>query len=655
MRRAERADFWGSLERRIHAEWLLVTASMLLFTACLSLLGGPAGLTRVDHTFYDRILAATASSAPQPDIVIIAIDDGSIAELGYWPWRRAVHARLLGQLGQARVVGFDILLSDKNPAYPTDDATLASAIRANGRTVLPFMIAHGNQRIVPPLPRLADAAAAMGYINVYADGDGVVRSLKLRQPLGDDGEAQHFLLAMLQVAHIPARLGAARPDDSALLIPYGRQPSRYTVYPYARVLEGDVPASAFKDKLVLVGSWGSGLGDAFPTPVTSAHGGMAGVEIMANGLQAAVAGSWIRTPAPWLAAALACLPVLLVCLLFRRRSPRRSFIVVLSTLLLVGMAAILLLWLARTWIPVTASLIGVVLSFPVWSWRSQEASLQHIDRELRTLRHDRAALGENASPKRAAVKDASLPARITQLHGAIEQLRLAHERREETLRFLSHDMRSPQNSILALIELQQHANTALEQTIFLHRVQSYAHRTLGLVDGFVNLARARAKQLHYQTVDLVDLMAQCMDEFWAQARQRRIALRYDAHPEQAWTWGDASLLHRSVMNLLDNAIKYSSDDTEVTCRIEAHGGMWRASVRDQGRGFSAEQAATLFEAFSRVDEQADGNPSGVGLGLAFVKTVIERHGGRIEVSGAVGEGAQFTLCLPAEPGGIPLE
>src|SRR5690606_3427542 len=203
----------------------------------------------------------------------------------------------------------------------------------------------------------------------------------------------------------------------------------------------------------------------------------------------------------------------------RRLSPRQSFLATLATLLLVFAGAWLSLRFAELWVPITASIIGVALVYPVWSWRSQEAALQHIDRELQALHAERQGLDGRSMADAAAVADGSLSNRVTQLHSAIAQLRLAHQKRDETLRFLSHDMRAPQNSILALTQLQQSPAKALSQPELLRRVDSYARRTLGLVDGFVQLARAEAASLTPQHLDLVELIAQCCDESWAQARQ----------------------------------------------------------------------------------------------------------------------------------------
>src|SRR3546814_15374439 len=125
-------------------------------------------------------------------------------------------------------------------------------------------------------------------------------------------------------------------------------------------------------------------------------------------------------------------------------------------------------------------------------WSSDVCSSDlHIDQELLALNAGK----PYSMMQTTAALDGSLPARVTQLHGAVAQLRLAHQKRDETLRFLSHDMRAPQNSILALTQLQQNPTNALPEPALLRRVDMYANRTLGLVDGFIHLARAEAAAL----------------------------------------------------------------------------------------------------------------------------------------------------------------
>lgn len=631
----------------MQTEWLLVTATLLALTIALSYLASTTDLARLDHTVYDRILSVTMPEAADPDIAIIAIDDSSINQMGYWPWRRNTHAQLLDRLTLAKVVGMDVVFNEVNPAYPQDDATLAHAIRRHGRVVLPLMLATHDHSVLEPLPILAQAAAATGHINVYPDTDGIIRSLRLQQATPDQQQLRHLILAMLDVAGqtpSPHYLSSTTTED--FLIPYTGTPGHFTIYPYASVLSGEISPEQFRDKYVLLGSWGSGLGDTFHTPVSQAGIPMSGVEILANGLQASLHEHWIVTPQAWQTALLACIPVLLACLALRRLSPRQSLLLIFLILMLTLASSALLMYYALLWMPVTASLVGVVLAYPVWAWRSQEGSLQHIDRELKALDQQGRLLTGYDPHSQPPRRDNSLPARVTQLHLALNQLRLAQKRRNETLRFLSHDMRAPQNSILALTELQQQPGSAFSEPELLKHVNLYARRTLDLVDGFVQLARAEAATMASHPLDLVDLIEQCCDEFWAQAKQRNIGINFTDRPDQAWITGDAALLTRVWRNLIDNALKYSPDHTDISCHLYQENNRWIALVQDQGRGISEAQRDTLFSAFTRLDEDTPNNPSGVGLGLAFVKTVIERHKGKISVQARAERGSSFIIELP---------
>ncbi|WP_353153635.1 CHASE2 domain-containing protein [Pollutimonas bauzanensis] len=643
------ANFWGGLERRTRIEWLLVTLVMMLMTMAASYFGDSIGLTRLDHTFYDKTLSAAVQSSNTDKIVIVAIDDGSINQLGYWPWRRIVHAQLLDRLHEAKVVGVDLVFNEINPAYPEDDTILAEAIHRHGNVVLPLVVEKGNHNTLAPLPLLANAAERLGYINIYPDEDGVIRSLVPQQTLASGLHVEHFVTAITRAANnlvdVPS---SQQPDASPRLIPYAGTPGHFTMYPYAQVLDGQIPESSFKDKYVLIGSWGSGLGDAFPTP-RSLHGEtMAGVEILANGLLSTLDNNWITTPNRWQAALLAALPVFLICLGLRRLSPRRSFAIALAVLALIFIVSGLLMHYANIWVPITASLIGVALAYPVWSWRSQEAALQHIDGELQTLHQETAEHGNSSLPGSPSPTDGSLSARVTQLHSAIGQLRQARQKREETMRFLSHDMRAPQNSILALTQLQKQPESELPEAELLRRIDLYAHKTLSLVDGFVQLARAEAMTIRHQSVDLVELVELSRDDFWAQAKQRHISILFTEHPEAAWIDGDEALLRRACCNVIDNAIKYSPENSTITCSIVNDSNDWLVIVSDQGRGISEAQQQNLFTPFMRADENVHGNPGGVGLGLAFTNTVVARHGGSIQAKSHEGAGATFILRFTAK-------
>ncbi|MNX40364.1 Alkaline phosphatase synthesis sensor protein PhoR [compost metagenome] len=228
----------------------------------------------------------------------------------------------------------------------------------------------------------------------------------------------------------------------------------------------------------------------------------------------------------------------------------------------------------------------------------------------------------------------------------ISRIRQAERQREETLRFISHDMRAPQSSILALVEMAQDADGQENQSDTLKRIAMLANRTLHLVDDFVHLTRAESMTISMVELDLGGLLQDGVDDFWPSANKRSIVLDVKTPLPVAYTRGDQTLLMRALCNLIDNAIKYSPSGTRIECGIEEEPGFWRVSVHDQGQGIAAPDIARLFEPFSRVGVESRGDVGGAGLGLAFVRTVAERHGGFVEVRSELGAGSVFTLRLP---------
>lgn len=243
----------------------------------------------------------------------------------------------------------------------------------------------------------------------------------------------------------------------------------------------------------------------------------------------------------------------------------------------------------------------------------------------------------------------SLPTRVRLLHQAIVRFREIQHKREETLRFLSHDMRAPQNAILALIELQRHEAAPHGGQDVLARIERRAKDTLELMEGFVQWERAQLAAIQRQAIELTGLLQEACDAYWELARRRKIAIIVSDVPEQAWVAGDQDLLGRVLRNLLDNALKYSPEHTEVRCSIAREGTYWNLRIEDEGRGIPASQIGRLFDPFQRVAADAPGNPSGTGLGLAFVRATVERHDGTVSVRSQEQKGSTFVVSLPALP------
>jgi len=235
----------------------------------------------------------------------------------------------------------------------------------------------------------------------------------------------------------------------------------------------------------------------------------------------------------------------------------------------------------------------------------------------------------------------------------ISGIRNAERQRDEALRFITHDMRSPQASIVATIDLYRRDGLGAMTPRILDRIESYALRTLSLADEFTHLAQVENRDFSakkFSEVDMAEVMVQAADQYWELARARGVSIRVELQLQgesQAFATGDESMLIRAVGNLISNAIKFSPMGAEVVCTLLRCGESLSAIVRDQGQGIATEDQGVLFNKFRRLRPLEGGQPDGVGLGLAYVKAVATRHSGAVSVESAVGEGATFKFTLPA--------
>ena len=230
----------------------------------------------------------------------------------------------------------------------------------------------------------------------------------------------------------------------------------------------------------------------------------------------------------------------------------------------------------------------------------------------------------------------------------ISALKASERKRTELLGFLSHDLRSPMVSILSLIELRrEQLGKSKEQQQFLEHVTDYTQQVLILSEGFLYLAKADSlEEAEFRSVDLVDVAYNALQQVWPQAMKKKIRVVQRFEVDEVFLLGNAQLLERVIVNLLTNAVKYSPDQGEIELSLEKKDGVIKCRVKDSGYGISAEFLPNVFDRFSREKSEAGMKQGGSGLGLAFVKQAVEKHGGRVEVQSTEGVGSCFCLIFP---------
>jgi two-component system phosphate regulon sensor histidine kinase PhoR len=234
-------------------------------------------------------------------------------------------------------------------------------------------------------------------------------------------------------------------------------------------------------------------------------------------------------------------------------------------------------------------------------------------------------------------------------------LRRVEEMRADFIANASHELRTPLAALLGFIETLQ--GTAKDDSVargkFLDIMQGQATRMARLIDDLLSLSRIELNA-HLQPntpVDLPPIVRQVVDGLQTLARDRGVDIKVTIPLDPLWVLGDRDELIRALENLVENALKYGAAGKRVDITVsrgQTRAGMpeGRVAVRDFGPGIAPEHLPRLTERFYRVDVTDSRAQGGTGLGLALVKHVLNRHGGRLTIESTLGAGATFTMHLP---------
>jgi signal transduction histidine kinase len=252
------------------------------------------------------------------------------------------------------------------------------------------------------------------------------------------------------------------------------------------------------------------------------------------------------------------------------------------------------------------------------------------------LKRMRRELGATADlPDKVRTHD-PFQARIQQVQAASHRLRHLQNERRETLAFISHDIRAPLASALTQLE----SDTAVRESL-----RAPLARALTLAEDFLRTSRAEMLDTtRFEELDFAALLHQAADDAYAAARGKSVQLVRQLPDDPVWVLGEFGLLHRAVLNLVLNAVRFAPPQSQVEIGLEVVDGMAEARVTDHGPGIAPDDQAKLFQRFSRGVQP--GTTEGAGLGLYFVRTVAEKLGGSVAVDSGPGRATCFRLRVP---------
>jgi two-component system phosphate regulon sensor histidine kinase PhoR len=234
-------------------------------------------------------------------------------------------------------------------------------------------------------------------------------------------------------------------------------------------------------------------------------------------------------------------------------------------------------------------------------------------------------------------------------------LRRVEEMRADFVANASHELRTPLAALSGFIDTLR--GPAREDRVarerFLGIMQVQADRMARLIDDLLSLSRIElnAHLRPDKQVDLAAILRQVVDGLQTLARDRDVTVSMAAPSAPLLVLGDRDELIRVFENLVENALKYAASGKRVDIALSLGQGASgrpeaRVAVRDHGPGIAPEHLPRLTERFYRVDVSESRAQGGTGLGLALVKHILNRHGGRLTIESVLGQGATFTAHLP---------
>jgi CHASE2 domain-containing sensor protein/anti-sigma regulatory factor (Ser/Thr protein kinase) len=679
--------------------FLLLLAAVAMIVLSVEHLGLFAG---VDTYFYDTFLRLRGDRPVSDQIVIVGIDAKTLDTFGKWPLKRRYYVEMLERLGQAAVVGFDLLLMESTE----DDAQLTTSIQKHGRVILPEYVSN-SLKITKPLERLSPLKTGHVHIELGIDNTAreVFHSLYCNNTL---------LPSLASVMYETASGGKLFRKKPQLMQPdnyysgtlfqqdlqkinfYGA-PGRFHQISMADVITGAVTKEFFRDKIVLVGLTVPGIVDQVSTPFSQARNRMSGVEVHANIVNNLLDKSFIRDATGWIRSGIVFIVSLVLGVFFLRLSEKNAALLWGFSLFLAAIIAAFLLFTQNLWLSLSVFYVSISLVYVISYLYRLDNAARKLDKEhevtISLLGWDVDEIPEQ-TPARGLfgfLSEGGINGKIQRqirvttkllklnkhLEKALKSQREALDNQVRLVEMLSHEYRTPLAIIRAnldILEMKDDSAGGMLSTNF-GKMKRAMSRLVEVMD--ISLRRERLEdsnaKMDSNEIPLVPFMRTILDEareLWAERRlefdlednrecfvrtilDKKRDLWVERHLEpdleengKLVVFGDSSLLKTALLNLIDNAVKYSTEHEPVLISLSVAEGEAIVRVQNHGTVIPAGDLGRVFDKFYRGSRS--GNTRGAGLGLYLVRKIIEQQHGSITLVSNESEGTVAIVRMPLE-------
>mgnify|MGYP002064262036 CR=1 FL=1 len=223
------------------------------------------------------------------------------------------------------------------------------------------------------------------------------------------------------------------------------------------------------------------------------------------------------------------------------------------------------------------------------------------------------------------------------------------ERAKDTfLANVSHETRTPMNAIIGLSHILLQSDLSHAQRTNVAKIKRSAEHLLSITNDILDFSKIEAGKLEINTIDFKssDFFSNLADMLSVNAVEKKLDLIFDISKDVPDTLvGDPLRISQVLINLLNNAIKYSGDSRHISVRLFQNQTSVVTEVEDEGIGIAKEDLPKIFDEFFRAGNHGSGNITGTGLGLTVVKEIVESHHGSIKAESEIGKGSKFSVIL----------
>ena len=573
----------------------------------------------IEAVLYDARVRLRPSPPTSGHVALIAVDPHSVERMGHVP-SAVEHTRLLRTLAHAHARAIVYLLSPNEIVGSADElADLAKTMQTTpGFYVATQEVAlkgeENANKLLPPFEDIKPIPAPKTADRAIFAGDGVTRRIMISY------QDQPMLHPLIAKTYNPAIT-----DENKIRGLFEFLDSKQTyidfrpAHTYVPVSFDDAytePASTFADKIVVVGrDIQSTPKDYVQTPFSRDVIAMSVLELHANIFDTLIMNSAPERAPAWIGVLLTAFISILTVYLVLAAKPTRGLAWLGIAIIMLFVISFLFYWWGGVWIPMAQTMLAIFICYYFFI------------------------------PYRLIIENR----RSWEYYQKNRLLTQVEELKTNFLSMMSHDLKTPIARIQGMTDVVLHDSNPLSprQKEALSTLSKSSQELLDFVSSILNLGRIESKELklHLASRDPNALVSEVAEKLEYLARSKNISVKTELEPVFSLKM-DSDLMKQVFSNLIENAIKYSPENTSILITTEEVDGRVVIQVSDQGQGIPEDELPYLFEKFYRSKNAKSSSIKGSGLGLYLAKYFVELHRGSITVDSQPGEGSTFIVELP---------